>query len=81
LGIFTTLKPECPRKRLDAVYNICKGKTVCEGGDELDADQKKVETEEDDGPKVSIFIYIILYIFFIFPLLDFLFLPYGVLRI
>ena len=25
-----------PRKRLTHVYNLCKGKKICEGGDEMD---------------------------------------------
>lgn len=25
-----------PRKRLQHVYNLCKGKMICEGGDEID---------------------------------------------
>ena len=41
----------CARKRLDAVYDICKGKTVCEGGDELEKDPTKIE-EDEDGTKV-----------------------------
>ena len=30
-----------PRKRLDGVYDLCKGKGICEGGDEIDGDFKK----------------------------------------
>lgn len=25
-----------PRKRLTFVYDLCKGKNICEGGDEMD---------------------------------------------
>lgn len=25
-----------PRKRLSFVYDLCKGKNICEGGDEMD---------------------------------------------
>ena len=47
---------DCPRKRLDAVYEICKSKTVCDGGDELDADQSKEKEPEEDGPAVRFYI-------------------------
>ena len=34
-----------PRKRLDGVYDLCKGKAICEGGDEIDGDFKKEDKE------------------------------------
>ena len=34
-----------PRKRLDGVYDLCKGKAICEGGDEIDGDFKKDDKE------------------------------------
>ena len=37
-----------PRKRLDGVYDLCKGKNICEGGDEIDGDYKK--DGEDQAP-------------------------------
>ena len=38
-----------PRKRLDGVYDLCKGKNICEGGDEIDGDYKK-DGEVDTAP-------------------------------
>ena len=36
-----------PRKRLDGVYDLCKGKAICEGGDEIDGDFKKDGGDEN----------------------------------
>lgn len=36
-----------PRKRLACVYDLCKGKNICEGGDEMDINK------EDDGRGIS----------------------------
>ncbi|XP_044743832.1 DNA-directed RNA polymerase II subunit RPB1 [Chrysoperla carnea] len=36
-----------PRKRLAFVYDLCKGKNICEGGDEMDINK------EDDGRGIS----------------------------
>ena len=38
------------RKRLAHVYDLCKGKNICEGGDEID---KLEETEGGEPKKVS----------------------------
>ncbi|KAL1115611.1 hypothetical protein AAG570_005901 [Ranatra chinensis] len=35
-----------PRKRLTFVYDLCKGKNICEGGDEMD-----IAKENDDQPR------------------------------
>ncbi|CAG5111359.1 Oidioi.mRNA.OKI2018_I69.chr2.g5675.t1.cds [Oikopleura dioica] len=42
-----------PRKRLDGVYDLCKGKNICEGGDEIDGDfsEKKDNGEPTDENK------------------------------
>lgn len=29
-----------PRKRLTFVYDLCKGKNICEGGDEMDVNKE-----------------------------------------
>lgn len=50
---FTISKKDCPRKRLDAVYDLCKGKTICEGGDDLEKVEKS-PIEEEDQPKVKL---------------------------
>ena len=36
-----------PRKRMAHVYDLCKGKNICEGGDEMD-----IGTEGDPNQKV-----------------------------
>lgn len=38
-----------PRKRLTHVYDLCKGKNICEGGEEMDNKfgVEQQETEED----------------------------------
>ena len=40
-----------PRKRLDGVYDLCKGKNICEGGDEIDGDYKKEDAENPTEEK------------------------------
>ncbi|GIY87708.1 DNA-directed RNA polymerase II subunit RPB1 [Caerostris extrusa] len=42
-----------PRKRLAHVYDLCKGKNICEGGDEIDAKLGQESTMHDDGTKKS----------------------------
>jgi len=32
-----------PRKRLTFVYDLCKGKNICEGGDEMDVNKENVD--------------------------------------
>lgn len=32
-----------PRKRLAFVYDLCKGKNICEGGDEMDLNKDNVD--------------------------------------
>lgn len=48
-----------PRKRLTHVYELCKGKNICEGGEEMDNKfgMEQQETEEDiTKEKVIVFI-------------------------
>ena len=33
---YNLLRAGQPRKRLTHVYDLCKGKKICEGGDEMD---------------------------------------------
>lgn len=40
-----------PRKRLAFVYDLCKGKNICEGGDEMD-----VGKEGEDPGKLLRFV-------------------------
>ncbi len=32
-----------PRKRLAFIYDLCKGKNICEGGDEMDLNRENVD--------------------------------------
>lgn len=52
------------RKRLAHVYDLCKGKNICEGGDEID---KLEETEGGENKKVCIQ-FVRLGIFFMFSI-------------
>lgn len=40
-----------PRKRLVAVYDLCKSRKVCEGGDEMDT---KLGEEAQDGDQKKV---------------------------
>lgn len=40
-----------PRKRLTFVYDLCKGKNICEGGDEMDLNKENIE--DPNNPQVS----------------------------
>lgn len=40
-----------PRKRLDEVYNLCKGKSICDGGEEMETEKKEGEIEGDEAKK------------------------------
>ena len=42
-----------PRKRLASIYDLCKGKKMCEGGDEFD----KENQNEDIMEKKKVMIY------------------------
>ncbi|XP_064456621.1 DNA-directed RNA polymerase II subunit RPB1-like [Ornithodoros turicata] len=42
-----------PRKRLAHVYDLCKGKNICEGGDEIDAKVGESQVQEDTNKKVG----------------------------
>lgn len=34
-----------PRKRLAFVYDLCKGKNICEGGDEMDLNRENIDEQ------------------------------------
>lgn len=38
-----------PRKRLTFVYDLCKGKNICEGGDEMDLAKDPDRNPDDPG--------------------------------
>ncbi|KAG1660851.1 DNA-directed RNA polymerase II subunit RPB1 [Nymphon striatum] len=40
-----------PRKRLAHVYDLCKGRNICEGGDEMDTKMEGRDPIPDDEPK------------------------------
>lgn len=46
-----------PRKRLAFVYDLCKGKNICEGGDEMDVG-KEGEDPNQGEPKNFLIQYI-----------------------
>lgn len=39
-----------PRKRLTFVYDLCKGKNICEGGDEMDLNKENVDDPNVQQP-------------------------------
>jgi DNA-directed RNA polymerase II subunit RPB1 len=41
-----------PRKRLSLTYDLCKGKNICEGGDEMDLAKDPDRNAEDPGGAV-----------------------------
>lgn len=40
-----------PRKRLTHVYDLCKGKQICEGGEEMDENFEAAQPRDDEEPK------------------------------
>ena len=36
MNVLKLINSDAPRKRLDEVYNLCKSKTMCEGGEEIE---------------------------------------------
>ena len=40
-----------PRKRLAHVYDLCKGKNICEGGEEMDNTFDLQQREEEEPRK------------------------------
>ena len=40
-----------PRKRMTHVYDLCKGKNICEGGDEMDIGSENAEPGGGGGDK------------------------------
>ena len=47
-----------PRKRLTFVYDLCKGKNICEGGDEMD-----LQKENDDPNSQQVCVFFITHLF------------------
>jgi hypothetical protein len=43
-----------PRKRLTFVYDLCKGKNICEGGDEMDLQKENDDPNNQQVSAVSI---------------------------
>jgi hypothetical protein len=41
-----------PRKRLTFVYDLCKGKNICEGGDEMDIQKENID--DPNSQQVSV---------------------------
>jgi hypothetical protein len=40
-----------PKKRMQHIYDLCKGKNVCEGGDEMDTTLAASQEQADDADK------------------------------
>lgn len=40
-----------PRKRLAFIYDLCKGKNICEGGDEMDLNKENVDDPNSQIPR------------------------------
>lgn len=38
-------------KRLNLIYDLCKAKRICEGGDELEIDQSELADENEIDPE------------------------------
>jgi len=51
------------RKRLAYIYDLCKGKNICEGGDELDINKDNVN--DPNVPVNKILFYDIIYLIII----------------
>lgn len=43
-----------PRKRLTHVYDLCKGRNICEGGDEMDTKMEGKDAVHDEEPKKQV---------------------------
>lgn len=43
-----------PSKRLQHIYDLCKGKKICEGGDVVDDKQQSVDLDEAEKKMVSL---------------------------
>lgn len=50
------------RKRLAFIYDLCKGKNICEGGDELDIDKENVNDPNIPVSRRRLIFYLIIYI-------------------
>lgn len=59
-----------PQKRLAHVYNLCKARKVCEGGDEMEKkkndNMEEDEDHQEEGHKVCSFIFFVFHISFFF---------------
>ena len=43
-----------PRKRMAHMYDLCKGKNICEGGDEIDKESGMDADDQADGQKKKV---------------------------
>lgn len=53
-----------PRKRLAFVYDLCKGKNICEGGDEMDVGKEGEEQLQGKSTINNLLYYCMLYGFY-----------------
>lgn len=47
-----------PKKRMQHIYDLCKGKNVCEGGDEMDTTLMTNPENTEDTEKKIVSIYV-----------------------
>lgn len=47
-----------PRKRLTFVYDLCKGKNICEGGDEMDINKENPDDPNNQQVSFCLFRYL-----------------------
>lgn len=47
-----------PRKRLTFVYDLCKGKNICEGGDEMDINKENPDDPNNQQVSFCLFGYL-----------------------
>lgn len=47
-----------PRKRLTFVYDLCKGKNICEGGDEMDINKENPDDPNNQQVSFRLFGYL-----------------------
>lgn len=47
-----------PRKRLTFVYDLCKGKNICEGGDEMDINKENPDDPNNQQVSFCLFGYV-----------------------
>lgn len=55
-----------PQRRLQHIYDLCKGKKICEGGDIVDENQPGHDIDETERKMVSARSYVVIFLSHIF---------------